>query len=98
MCSCSPSAATARRDHEHSASTTVNPIFDITLGALILIVGFVVATGRDHGAGTRRERKRAAKADKKPPKWKQALSGGSARTTFVVGALLTLPGASYLAG
>ncbi len=39
-----------------------------------------------------------SKEDKGPPRWQQALSKGSARTTFVVGALLTLPGASYLAG
>ena len=30
--------------------------------------------------------------------WQRELSQGSPRTTFVVGALLTLPGASYLAG
>src|SRR4029077_5335816 len=54
-------------------------------------------TGRDTRRRARRERKRAAKADKEPPRWQRALSGGSARTTFVVGALLTLPGASYLA-
>lgn len=44
------------------------------------------------------ERGRARKKDKGPPRWQQALGKGSARTTFVVGALLTLPGASYLAG
>ena len=31
-----------------------------------------------------------------PPRWQQALGRGSARTTFVVGALLTLPGATYI--
>ena len=63
-----------------------------------MIVAFVVGTGRDQRRRARRARKQAEKADKAPPKWQQALSGGSARTTFVVGALLTLPGASYLAG
>ena len=81
-----------------SAKHTINPILDITLGLLILVIVFVVATGRDHKRRARSERKKAEKADKPPPKWQQALSGGSARTTFVVGALLTLPGASYLAG
>ena len=81
-----------------TAKHTVNPIIDITLGLLVLVVAFVVATGRDHKRRARSERKKAEKADKPPPKWQQALSGGSARTTFVVGALLTLPGASYLAG
>ena len=81
-----------------SAKHTINPILDITLGLLILVIVFVVATGRDHKRRARSERKKAEKADRPPPKWQQALSGGSARTTFVVGALLTLPGASYLAG
>jgi hypothetical protein len=46
----------------------------------------------------RRRRREEKKKDKGPPKWQQTLSKGSARTTFVVGALLTLPGASYLIG
>ena len=81
-----------------SAKHTINPILDIVLGLLILVIVFVVATERDHRRRARSARKKAANADKPPPKWQQALSGGSARTTFVVGALLTLPGASYLAG
>jgi uncharacterized membrane protein len=81
-----------------TAKHTLNPVLDIALGVLVLIVVFVVGTGRDHKRRARRERKKAEKADKAPPRWQQALSGGSARMTFVVGALLTLPGASYLAG
>jgi hypothetical protein len=81
-----------------TAKHTINPVLDIALGVLVLIVAFVVGTGRDHRRRARSARKKAGKADKAPPKWQQALSGGSARTTFVVGALLTLPGASYLAG
>jgi hypothetical protein len=81
-----------------TARHTLNPILDIALGAIILICAFVIGTGRDAKRRERAARKKAAKADKPDPKWKQALSGGSARTTFVVGALLTLPGASYLAG
>lgn len=81
-----------------TAKNTVSPAVDIALGLLILVIAFVVGTGRDTRRRARSERKRAAKADQPQPRWKQALSGGSARTTFVVGALLTLPGASYLAG
>jgi hypothetical protein len=80
-----------------TAKHTINPVFDIVLGGLVLVIAFVVATGRDSRRRARSERKRAAKADKGPPKWKQALSRGGARTTFVIGALLTLPGTSYLA-
>jgi hypothetical protein len=46
----------------------------------------------------RRRRKQEAKGDKSPPRWQRTLSKGSARTTFAVGAVLTLPGASYLIG
>ena len=80
-----------------TARHTVDPVVDIVFGALILIVALVVGTGRDTRRRARAERKRAAKAGQAPPRWKQALSGGTARTTFVVGAVLTLPGASYLA-
>jgi hypothetical protein len=85
------SAATSTTKH------TINPIVDLVLGALVLVIAFVVATGRDTRRRARRERKRLAKADQPPPKWKRTLTGGTARTTFLVGALLTLPGTSYLA-
>jgi hypothetical protein len=81
-----------------TARHTINPAVDLVLGIIILTATFVIATGRDTRRRARRERKQTAKADKAPPKWQQKLSGGTARTTFVVGALLTLPGASYLAG
>lgn len=84
------SAATSRAKH------TLNPVFDIVLGGLVLIIAFVVATGRDTRRRARSERKRAARADKGPPRWKRALSRGGARTTFAIGAVLTLPGSSYL--
>jgi Sap, sulfolipid-1-addressing protein len=34
----------------------------------------------------------------KPPRWQRALRRGTATTTFMIGAVLTLPAASYLAG
>ena len=80
-----------------TAKHTVNPVVDLVFGALILVVAFVVATGRDKRRRAWSERQKAKKADKAPPKWQQKLSGGTARTTFAIGALLTLPGASYLA-
>ena len=80
-----------------TAKRTVDPVVDLVFGALILVVVFVVATGRDKRRRAWSERQKAKKADKAPPKWQQKLSGGTARTTFAIGALLTLPGASYLA-
>ena len=58
----------------------------------------MLGTGRDKRIVDQRQARKGPKEDKGPPRWQQALSKGSARTTFVVGALLTLPGASYLAG
>ncbi len=72
---------------------TINPILNITLGALLLVVAFVLGTGK---LTERRERKHAGKP-KKTPKWQTTLSKGSARSTFIVGLLLTFPGGSYLA-
>ena len=85
-----------------SASTTtentISPAVDIGLGAIALAVAFVLYTGRAERLRERRRDRKAAKPDKGPPRWQREFSKGSAKTTFAVGALLTLPGASYLAG
>jgi hypothetical protein len=77
---------------------TLSPAVDIALGAIALAIAFVLYTGRHERLKERRRERKAAKPDKGPPRWQRELSKGSARTTFIVGALLTLPGASYLAG
>ena len=82
----------------NTTQNTLSPAVDIGLGAIALAASFVLATGRHEGLKERRAARKAAKPDKGPPRWQRELSKGSARTTFVVGALLTLPGASYLAG
>ncbi len=82
----------------NTTQNTISPAVDIALGAILLAVAFVLYTGRGARLRERRRERKAAKPDKGPPRWQRELSKGSARTTFVVGALLTLPGASYLAG
>lgn len=72
---------------------TLSPAADIVLGILLLVCATVLATGRVNRVRDRRRRREP----KGPPRWQRALSKGSARTAFVVGVLLTLPGASYLA-
>ena len=74
---------------------TLSPLADIALGALALLLALALARGTDRRVTERRARHRGGKP---PPKWQTTLRSGTARTTFVVGALLTLPGASYLAG
>jgi Sap, sulfolipid-1-addressing protein len=81
-----------------TAKHSVNPVLNIVLGALILVVVGVVASGRDKRRQAWSERRRDRATDKAPPRWRRQLSKGSARDTFVVGALLSFPGASYIAG
>ncbi|MDX6606561.1 MAG: hypothetical protein QOD14_1101 [Solirubrobacterales bacterium] len=88
-----------------SASTaqhTLSPALDLALGGILIVVAFVIRPGREPRQvgrlAERRRRKKEAKGAKGPPLWQRKLSQGTARTTFVVGALLTLPGASYLIG
>ena len=82
----------------NTTENTLSPAVDIGLGAIALAIAFVLYTGRHERLRERRRARKAAKPDKGPPRWQRELSKGSARTTFIVGALLTFPGASYLAG
>ncbi|MBV9413930.1 MAG: GAP family protein [Solirubrobacterales bacterium] len=82
----------------NTTENTISPAVDIALGGLLLVVAWVLWSGRGERARKRRRERKAEKPDKAPPRWQRELSKGSARTTFVVGALLSLPGASYLAG
>jgi hypothetical protein len=81
-----------------TTQNTINPAVDLALGAILLVAAAILGTGRDKQIAERRRARKGPKEEKGPPRWQQALSKGSARTTFVVGALLTLPGGSYLAG
>jgi hypothetical protein len=81
-----------------TTQNTVSPAVDLALGAILLVAAFVLASGRDKRIAERRRARKGPKEDKGPPRWQQALTKGSPRITFVVGAVLTLPGASYLAG
>lgn len=84
---------------ESTTRHTLAPAATLTLGVIFLTVAFVLASGpRWAFVERRRERRAEARAEKGPPRWQRELSKGSARITFAVGAVLTLPGASYLAG
>jgi hypothetical protein len=74
---------------------TLSPAADVVLGLLFLIVAFVIHGDRDAAIRARRQ---ARAGTKEAPRWRRALDEGSPRTAFVVGILLTLPGASYLVG
>jgi hypothetical protein len=79
---------------------TISPTENIALGAILLAVAFVLATGRDEPVRARRRSRKEAKAraGKEKEPWSQRMLGrGSVSIAFVVGALLSFPGVSYLA-
>ena len=85
--------------HSGATSTTqdsVSPASDIALGVLLLVASYVLRSERME---RRRERKKKEKegVEKGPSRVERVLGRGSARITFLVGMLLTLPGVSYLA-
>lgn len=82
-----------------TAKHTLGPGEDIVVGLLALLVAFVLGTGRDAPLQQRRRRRQEAKeaAGSAKESWPERMLGrGSARVTFAVGVVLTLPGVSYL--
>jgi hypothetical protein len=75
---------------------TLAPSIDFALGTIALIAAYVIWSGPLAHSRERRRQKRGDEP-KKTPRWQQALSGGNARTTFLIGLVLDFPGASYLA-
>jgi hypothetical protein len=72
------------------------PGIDLALGVLALLAAYAIRRGEVARFREHRDRKRGERP-KKAPRWQQALSGGNARTTFLIGLVLSFPGASYLA-
>jgi hypothetical protein len=79
-----------------STKHTIAPSIDFALGVIALIVAWVVWGGHVERAAARRKAKKADKP-KKTPLWQRKLNEGGPRTTYVIGLLLSFPGASYLA-
>ena len=79
-----------------TAQNSVSPATDIAFGLIFLVIAYVLRSERME---RRRDRKREEKegADKGPSRVERVLGRGSARITFLVGVLLTLPGVAYLA-
>ena len=82
-----------------TSQRTVSPIADFVLAAILLILaGRALRRAQQARRATSGESQDEAGEAQKTPKWQEQLGKGSAKTTFVVGALLSLPGATYLAG
>lgn len=93
----------------HSSSTestskhTISPVEDIVVGSLALVIAFVLRTGRDQPFQERRRAKKDAKLKAREEAGKptdslplRMLGKGDPKVTFVVGAVLSFPGVSYL--
>jgi Sap, sulfolipid-1-addressing protein len=76
---------------------SISPITELVIGAIVLLLALVFFSGRDARFNARVERRREAKAAKPPSKTMQRLQHGTMGATFVVGAVLSVPGVTYLA-
>jgi hypothetical protein len=89
--------------HDSSATSTarnaVSPSIDIAFGLILLLVAYVLRGGHDQRLKERRKAKKGSEeaAEKSPSKVEELLGRGSARVTFALGVVLTLPSVSYLA-
>ena len=88
---------------ESTSKHTVSPLEDIVVGLLAVVIAFVLATGRDQPLQERRREKKDAKLRAKEEAGKpteslplRLLGRGDPKITFVVGAILSFPGVSYL--
>jgi hypothetical protein len=82
-----------------SGKKTLSPLEDLVFGAILVIVGWVLLSGRATQIKERRRRRKEEKhgpVEAKESLPERLLGRGSMRITFAVGALLSLPGASYL--
>jgi hypothetical protein len=81
-----------------TSKQTLSPLEDLVFGAILLVVGWALLSGRMARARENRKRRHDEKHGPKEEKEslpERLLGRGSMRITFAVGALLSLPGASY---
>jgi uncharacterized membrane protein YidH (DUF202 family) len=78
---------------EQASKKTIHPVIALTLAGLLLLGVLVLATGIDKPY---EERHATRRGEKKPPRWKRWMQKGDPKITFVIGVLLSFPGASYL--
>lgn len=81
-----------------SSKRTLSPLEDLVLGAILVLVGWAFLSGRVSRVKESRRRRHEEKhgaTEEKESLPERLLGRGSMRITFAVGALLSLPGASY---
>jgi hypothetical protein len=84
--------------------STISPAEDIAVGLILVLIAFVLGSGRAEPLRERRQRRKEEKDDAKRQAGKpteslpeRMLGRGSPRITFAVGLVLSFPGVSYLA-
>jgi hypothetical protein len=89
---------------ESTSKHAISPVEDLVVGVLCLAIAWVLRTGRDQPFQERRQAKKDAKLRARQEAGKpteslplRMLGKGDPKVTFVVGALLSFPGVSYLA-
>jgi Sap, sulfolipid-1-addressing protein len=93
-------------NHSHvtsAAKHTISPGEDIAVGVLCLVIAYILRAGLDRPFRERRQAKKAAKSRTKEEAGKSTeslpirlLRKGDPRLTFVAGAVLSFPGASFI--
>ena len=88
---------------ESTSKHTISPVEDIVVGVIVVAIAWVLRTGRDQPLQERRRKKKDAKLKAREEAGKpteslplRLLGKGDPRVTFVVGAVLSFPGVSYL--
>ncbi len=88
---------------ESTSKHTVSPVEDIVVGLLLAALAWVLWTGRDQAFQERRRAKKDAKLKAREEAGKpteslplRLLGKGDPKVTFLVGAVLSFPGVSYL--
>jgi len=88
---------------ESTSKHTISPVEDIVVGVIAVAIAWVLRTGRDQPLQERRRRKKDAKLKAREEAGKpteslplRLLGKVDPRVTFVVGAVLSFPGVSYL--
>jgi Sap, sulfolipid-1-addressing protein len=86
-----------------TAKHKISPGEDIGVGLLCLVIAYILHAGLDKPVRERRQARKAAKTRSKREAGKQTeslsmrlLGKGDPRVTFVVGAILSFPGASFI--
>ena len=79
-----------------TTENTLSPAASIALGLVVL--GATAWEARRHKTHSVQRKSTGTEKPAETPRWRRLLNKGKPRDTFIVGALLSLPGAAYLAG